>query len=167
MNNLNSLSDKSWAKALSWLVAGQIGLAVIGLFLATYLAAEHLRGTFPPCSITQGCQMVLGSKYAAIGPVPTASLGIIYYLLLVVLGVAYLQGKQQGWLHLSLRLTVVGAVASLYLVYLQLFVIKAICPYCMSSAAVCFLLLGIDLLIWRRFLQNRQASESLMIDKAP
>ncbi|HBE90614.1 MAG TPA: vitamin K epoxide reductase [Candidatus Andersenbacteria bacterium] len=152
MNNLNSLSDKSWEKGPSWLVGGQIGLAVIGLFLATFLAAEYLRGAWPPCSLTDGCQTVLGSKYAQIGPVPTASLGIIYYLLLVILGVAYLQGKRLRWLHLSLRLTVVGAMVSFYLVYLQLFVIKAICPYCMLSAALCFLLLGIDLIVWRRYL---------------
>jgi uncharacterized membrane protein len=154
MNNLSSLSNKSLEKGTSWLVGGQIGLAVIGLFLATFLVAENLRGAIPPCSLTGGCQTVLGSKYAQVGPVPTALFGVIYYLLLAVIGVAYLQGKQRGWLHLSLRLTAVGAAASLYLVYLQLFVIKAICPYCMTSAAVCFLLLGIDLILWWRYLRS-------------
>lgn len=156
MNNSSSLSNATWGNKPKWLVGGQIGVAVIGLFIATFLAAEHVRGTFPPCSIIDGCHTVLGSKYAEVGGLPTASFGVIYYLALILLGVAYLQGGRMAWLQLSLRLSGVGVLVSLYLVYLQLFVIGAICPYCMSSAAVCFLLLGIDLLIWRRHIHDHQ-----------
>lgn len=150
MNSSSSLSSRSWESRARWLVGAQIGLAVIGLIIATWLTATHLRGTVPPCSVVSGCRTVLGSKFAAIGRIPTASLGMVYYVSLVVLGVAYLQETKTTLVHLSMRLTVIGAVVSAYLVYLQLFVINAICLYCMASALVCFVLLGVEMVIWRR-----------------
>lgn len=159
MNSSNNLSNRSWESSERWLVGAQIGLAVIGLIIATWLTATHVRGTVPPCSIVSGCRTVLGSKYAEIGRIPTASLGMAYYVTLVVLGVAYLQETKAKWVHLSLRLTVIGAALSAYLVYLQLFVINAICLYCMASALVCFLLLGVEMVIWRRYVRYGEEKE--------
>jgi uncharacterized membrane protein len=150
MNNLKNYYNENWEQRISWWVSAQIVLAVAGLIIAAFLTVEHVRGTFPPCSIINGCHTVLGSKYAEVGSWPTASFGVAYYLLLIMLGAAYLLGDQQRWLQISLRLTIVGAAVSIYLVYLQLYVIRAICPYCMTSAVICFLLFGVDVVIWRR-----------------
>lgn len=152
MSSLNNLSAESWVRRLNWLAGIMVGLSIAGFGIATFLTKEYLQGTIPPCSMTEGCGVVLGSKYAQIGMVPTAGIGMFYYLVLIVLGVAYFDSGWSAWLRLAGWVTAMGAMVSVYLVYLQLFVIKAICPYCMSSAVVSFLLFGIELVIWRYFL---------------
>ena len=93
-----------------------------------------------------------------IGGVPVALLGAIYYLSILVLTVLYLNKKTRSYkntnkesindnesiLKLIAWMTIVGMLASLWFVFLQIFVIKAICLYCIFSAltSFCFLLLG-------------------------
>jgi len=121
-------------------------LALVGFADATYLAVEHWRGEVPDCSIIHGCDQVLGSKYAAIGPVPVALLGAGYYLTLVGLGVLYADTKNIRWAYLAGQLTWLGLGASVILVGLMAFVIEAYCQFCLLSA-----LTSILLFVWARF----------------
>ena len=120
-------------------------LALTGVFDTAYLTIEHFQGREVGCSITNGCGEVLNSQYATIGPVPLALLGLIYYLTLVIL--AALWADKRNPLHLLYlqALATAGLALSLYLVYLQIFVIQAICQYCMLSAITTTL---IALLSW-------------------
>lgn len=141
-----------------------IVLAVVGFGVATYLTVEHVRGNLPSCSVVGGCEDVLTSKYATIGSVPTAVLGIGYYLVIIILGLLYLDVSNIFIMRLVGWLTVIGFVASLYLVYLQLWVIGAICLYCMTSALVCTLLFVIDLVIWKRYLRAQNNKETVAVN---
>jgi uncharacterized membrane protein len=53
-------------------------LAVVGIADSIYLTIEHLAGRLPPCTIT-GCEQVLTSPYATVGPVPLSALGALAY----------------------------------------------------------------------------------------
>lgn len=121
-----------------------LAIALVGFADATYLTVKHYQGAAPPCSIVQGCETVTTSKYATILGIPVALLGSIYYLSIIILSITYLDTKKTAVLTVLARLTWIGLIASLYFVGLQLFVIKALCIYCIVSAGSSFTLFGLS-----------------------
>lgn len=120
------------ANWIGWLIAG---LALVGLFDASYLTANHYLGTTPVCIVAHGCDTVLTSQYATILGIPLALLGAGYYLVVFLLTIMAQSSPSRPQLaQLILALTTLGFLTSLGLVYLQLGVIHAICAYCMLSA---------------------------------
>lgn len=107
--------------------------SLLGFIDATYLTVEHYMGSIPPCTIS-GCEVVLTSTQSVIVGIPVALLGAIYYLLMFILSIIYLDSKKDNILHHASYFSICGFVASLYFVYLQIFVIDNICQYCMISA---------------------------------
>lgn len=106
----------------------------VGLTDSGYLAFEHFRGVVPPCTILQGCEKVTTSVYSTIGPVPVALVGAFYYFIFVIGALLFLDKRNAKLLFLLSLFSVVGFLSSAYFVYLQIFVIKALCLYCMVSA---------------------------------
>ena len=115
--------------ALFLLVVG-----AVGFIDASFLAVEYLLGKVPPCTLVQGCDVVTRSQYATIFGIPISVLGALYYLCFVIAAVWYLDKKNTQPLMVMAKLSVFGFLFSMYLVGLQLFVLKAICVYCMYSA---------------------------------
>ena len=109
-------------------------LGVVGFLDASYLTVEHYRGLVPICKVITGCGEVLISKYSTIGPVPLALLGVAYYSVVIFGALLFLDLKIIKILHLLAAYTCVGIIASLYFIYLQIFVIHALCLYCLFSA---------------------------------
>jgi uncharacterized membrane protein len=108
-------------------------LAVAGLCMSAYLTWVHLRGVAPVCLAGGGgCETVQSSRYAEILGVPVAALGLGGYAGLLLS--ALLRGE--GGALLGLFVTLVSVLFSAYLTYLELFVIYAICQWCVSSAAL-------------------------------
>ena len=142
----SEISSNKPAALSNWLPVLFLLLGAIGFTDATYLAVKHFLGTPVPCSILKGCEQVTTSQYAAIFGVPVALLGAIYYLSIIILTVAYLDSRNRKFLNLAARLTILGFLASIYFVYLQIFVIKAICLYCMGSAITSTLLFILGLI---------------------
>lgn len=119
------------SKILSILV---IVLALIGFIDAAYITAEHYLERIPPCSVLKGCETVLTSKYAAMWGIPVALVGAIYYGTVFILAINYFQNKKRELMTWVNRLTGLGLLASAGFVYLQVFVIEALCLYCIISA---------------------------------
>ncbi len=105
-----------------------------GFLNAAFLTIEHYSGKVPPCAIFTGCDTVTTSQYATILGIPVALLGTIYYLSVLVLVVAYWDSKKPKFINAASLITVLGFLASVYFVSIQLFVLKAICLYCVISA---------------------------------
>lgn len=120
-------------------------LAGIGLMDSTYLTYEHYSNVIPPCSnsVFIDCGKVLDSSYSKVFGIPLALLGMIHYS--VLFGVSYLVFRNRNLKVFKLMafLIGIGVFASLYFVYLQLYVIEAICIYCMVSAINSFILGGL------------------------
>lgn len=116
------------------MVFAMLAIVPVGFIDATYLTIEHFLGKVPPCTLTNGCAAVTSSSYSLIFGIPLALLGAIYYLAIILGLVYYLDSKKPMVIKAISAVTAFGFVFSLYLVYLQLFVIKAICQYCMLSA---------------------------------
>ena len=107
-----------------------IVVAVIGTAIAAYLTYIHYAGIEPICAASGGCEKVQSSEYAELAGIPVALLGLIGYVAILV--AALLPGDGARLVAASLALG--GFVFSLYLTYLELFEIDAICQWCVGSA---------------------------------
>lgn len=125
------------SKFLGWFF---LVVSFLGWLDATYLVIKHYQGVTPPCTLLHGCEIVTTSAYSILWGIPLALYGAVYYLLVFVLSIIYLETGNARLLRLAGRFTVIGFLASLYFVYLQLFVIEAICVYCLGSATTSTLL---------------------------
>ena len=140
------------AKNFVWpyLVAAIVSL--VGLGDAIYLTIQDLTGQHLRCTIITGCAEVLGSKYAHLGPIPLAMLGAAAYFtffslaILVVFGYSFAR-------HLLPILVAIMFLMTLWLTYLQAFVIHHFCQYCLLSAAVTTVL---TLIVGISFLNSRR-----------
>ena len=116
------------------------GLAAVGLADSAYLTAKHFSGGDVPCSIISGCEAVLTSAYAEIYGIPTAAFGAAAYFAAFSLALLTIYGNAKLW-NLLGALTVVMAAVTVWLVYLQAFVIGSFCQFCILSALTTTLLL--------------------------
>ncbi|HEV7893772.1 MAG TPA: vitamin K epoxide reductase family protein [Pyrinomonadaceae bacterium] len=111
-------------------------VALVGLVDASYLTIEHLSGRNVRCMIVSGCDEVLQSGYATVaGHVPVASLGALAYFAVFSLSTLALFGYA-GARRLVPVVVALMFLATVWFVYLQAFVIRAYCVYCLLSAAV-------------------------------
>jgi uncharacterized membrane protein len=127
-------------------------LALVGLCDAIYLTVEHLNGSTLQCSITHGCAEVLGSRYATFGGLPLAAFGAAAYFTAFSLATLAAFGYASARKLLA-ALAALMFLFSLWLLYLQAFVLHAFCQYCLLSASVATLLLIVVIL--RRFAVRR------------
>lgn len=117
-------------------------LAIAGLADATYLTASHLSGETVTCLASTRCSEVLTSKYATIAGMPLALVGAIGYFTIFAAATLAAFGTEKARRILTIMIGVMF-VGTLWLLYLQAFVIKAFCDYCLLSAAITFALAGV------------------------
>ena len=117
-----------------WIPWTLIVASFLGFIDTAYLTAEFFLGEAPKCVLFSGCDLVTTSVYSKIGPVPVSLLGLLFYVTILVLLIAYFDRRRAMFLRLISALSVPAFLFTLWLVFLQLFVIKAICVYCMFSA---------------------------------
>ena len=117
-------------------------VALIGLADATYLTIHHLTAEPVPCSIISGCETVLTSEYAEVGGIPLAAFGTAAYFAAFSLALLTAFGNRMTWTLFGIQI-VLMSVFTVWLLYLQAFVIEAFCQFCLISAATTFTMLGI------------------------
>ncbi len=127
----------------SYLIAALVSL--VGLADAIYLTVEHLTGQSLRCTIISGCSEVLSSPYAQIGSIPLAAIGAGAYFTVFSLATLAAFGYRLAVPLLRIVLAIMFFM-TLWLLYLQAFVIRHFCQYCLLSAAVTMILTVIVLL---------------------
>lgn len=129
-----------------------VGLSILGIIVAAYLTYSHFDESALMCAVGD-CGTVQKSKYATLGPIPIAILGLAMY---VALGLSAL-GRMRGKLPVTFEvatmaswgIALAGVAYALYLTYLEIWVIKAICQWCVASAIITTLILAIEsVLLW-------------------
>jgi uncharacterized membrane protein len=120
-------------------------LTVIGVGLAGYLTYIHYADIKPLCGKNGGsCLKVQTSQYSKLAGVPVALIGLIGYI--AILG-TLLAPEEEHWRFATAALTMGGFGFSAYLSYREVFSLEAICEYCVGSAVLMTILLGLSL--WR------------------
>lgn len=110
-------------------------VCLVGIGVAAYLTAVHYAHTAPICT-TGGCEKVQTSRYADLGSVPVAVLGLVTYVVLLLLALV------RGMLAASLAavLALVAVAFSGYLLWAQIARIHAICQWCVGNDGIALML---------------------------
>lgn len=114
-------------------------LSLVGLADAIYLTVEHMAGRAVQCTITTGCNEVLSSGYATIAGVPLAGLGAIAYFAAFSLAILGIFGNRTARTLLFYLVALMFAF-TIWLFFVQAFVLHAFCQFCLLSGAVTLLL---------------------------
>jgi uncharacterized membrane protein len=117
-------------------------IALAGLADATYLAVIALTGETAACGGSTGCFEVLGSAYARIAGIPVAILGALGYFAAFTFATFAGFGYRHARGLFTWTVWAMFAM-TLWLLYVQAFVLHAFCRYCLFSAAFTFLLAGL------------------------
>jgi uncharacterized membrane protein len=129
--------------SLDWLTLLMVVLAIAGLGVSAYLMWGYtVPGATLSCGGSTGCETVKDSVYANLAGIPLPVLGLISYAALLVLLLS--QGQpaisKRGWSpYVALAIfgiSLAGVLYSAYLTYIELFVIYAICRWCVASAII-------------------------------
>lgn len=124
-------------------------LALVGLADAIYLTAQHVAGHSVRCTVTTGCDEVLASTYAVLpGGIPLAALGAVAYFAAFGLATLAAFGYRQARPLLMILVALMFAM-TLWLLFVQAFVLGKFCEFCLLSAAVTTSLAVLMFIAWR------------------
>lgn len=118
-------------------------LAVLGLLDSIYLVWVKFSGRYALCGPIGNCESVNTSQYSEVFGIPIALLGAGAYLIMIILLMLESLGsiwKEYGPL-IVFGLSLIGVLYSIYLTYIEIAVLKAICPYCVISAVILVVIL--------------------------
>jgi uncharacterized membrane protein len=122
-----------------------LGLSLAGIGVSIYLTLLHYAGIVPACpeSGTINCEAVLTSSYSVIAgtTIPTSAAGIVWFAVS-----AALWGWRAGPLHLFW--SAIGLATALYLVFVELVLIRVICLWCTAAHVLVFALALIAVTLW-------------------
>jgi uncharacterized membrane protein len=127
-------------------------IALIGVFVSLYLTLYKLGYIGSLACGTGGCETVQLSKWGEFLGVPVAAWGIGYYGLVFALAIVGTQERFEGSRSLTKTIAIVtgwGVLFTIWLTYLELFVIHAICRWCVGSATMTLLLFLLAMWDWR------------------
>jgi uncharacterized membrane protein len=129
----------------AWLDVLTPALSVVGLGVASYLTYVDTQGVPAVCGPVGDCNTVQASSYAILfGVLPVGLLGVAGYVAILAawLWGHYRSDRLADYVPLAiLAMTVFGVLFSIYLTFLELFVIHAVCVWCLSSAVIMALLM--------------------------
>lgn len=140
---MSTLTTRLKLIRLDWLIFLMIILTVAGLGVSAYLMWGYtVPGATLSCGGSSGCETVKDSIYANLAGIPLPVLGLMSYTALLILLLS--QGQpaiaRRGWspfVALAIfGISLAGVLYSAYLTYVELFVIYAICRWCVASAII-------------------------------
>jgi uncharacterized membrane protein len=117
-------------------------VSLAGLADATYLTVQALTGETLGCGGSPDCFKVLGSSYARVAGIPLASFGVVAYFSVFTFATFAVFGYARARIFLILTIAAMF-LGTLWLLYIQAFLLHAYCRYCLFSAATTFLLAGL------------------------
>lgn len=140
-------NQSRWSGLLS-LSGLVLALSIVGAGISGYLTYVHFDDSVLVCSASGGCHTVQESDYSTIGPIPIAMLGLGMFLTLAALSLS----RVLNWRIISDELatmaiwgmTLTGLLYYAYLVYVELFVLEAICQWCVATTAITVAIFAIE-----------------------
>ncbi|MEW6403100.1 MAG: vitamin K epoxide reductase family protein [Chloroflexota bacterium] len=118
-----------------WLYRLSVALVIVGLLVSIYMTVYKISNDNRMCLGSGDCATVNNSPYAEVNGFPVAGLGVIGYgALLAVLVLEPRNGffRQNGTL-LNFGMALTGFLFTLWLIYVEIVEIKALCPFCVTS----------------------------------
>ena len=134
-HQIKNMRKDGLSHALFW---ATMVLSLLGAVDAIYLLIYKLTGNPQMCLGNGGCHNVNFSPYSEINGIPVSVFGLAAYLAIVcilILEARLKFAKENGPLAIF-GISLGGVAFTVYLTYLELYVINAICPFCVASALI-------------------------------
>ena len=132
-------------------------IALVGLFIALYLTLYKVGVIGTLACGTGSCETVQLSRWATFLGLPVAAWGAGFYLVVFALAFAGVQDRFADSRTRALAIVVVtgwGVLFTAWLTYLELFVIHAVCRWCVVSGTLTVVLFVLSLFDWRETKQQ-------------
>jgi uncharacterized membrane protein len=129
-------TSESRGRFLYWIMAA---VSLVGLGDSIYLTVQHLNGETLRCTLISGCSEVLSSSYAVVAGMPLAIIGAVAYFTVFSLAILAAFGYRLAG---TLLVALIGVMflMTLWLTFLQAFVIHHFCQFCLLSALTTLIL---------------------------
>jgi len=118
-----------------WLYRASIALVVVGLAVSVYMTIYKISGNDGMCLGSGDCSTVNASVFSEVNGIPVAVFGIVGYL--AILAVHFYENKidflRKNGTMLIFGMALTGFLFTLWLVYVELEILNAICPFCVTS----------------------------------
>lgn len=134
-----------------WLYRALLVLTVIGLLVSIYMTIYKLTDNNAMCLGSGDCSTVNASRYSEVNGIPVALIGVLGYVAILALLLFERRGGflQENGSLLVFGLALTGFLFTVWLIYVEIALIKALCPFCIASQTamtMIFLLATIRLL---------------------
>jgi uncharacterized membrane protein len=120
-----------------WLYRASVALVVLGLLVSIYMTIYKVLNADAMCLGSGDCSTVNASRYSEVNGIPVAVIGVLGYL--AILAVHYFENRnqffEQNGTLLIFGLTLTGFLFTIWLVYIEIAILKAFCPFCVTSQA--------------------------------
>jgi uncharacterized membrane protein len=118
-----------------WLYRASIALVVIGLFVSIYMTIYKVSGNEGMCLGSGDCSTVNASRFSEINGIPVAVVGILGYV--AILAVHFFENRnsffRKNGTLLIFGMSLTGFIFTMWLVYVELALLNALCPFCVTS----------------------------------
>jgi uncharacterized membrane protein len=121
-----------------WLYRASVALVVVGLLVSIYMTVYKFSGNDGMCLGSGACSEVNASVFSEVNGIPVAVLGIIGYAAILA---THLFENRNGFLRkngtlLIFGMSLTGFLFTVWLVYVEIALLKALCPFCVTSQVV-------------------------------
>jgi uncharacterized membrane protein len=137
-----------------------IGLAILGLLVSIYMTIYKVTNNEAMCIGSGGCSVVNASRYSEVSGIPVALIGVGGYA--AILALLFLERRpgffQENGTMMLFGISLVGFLFTLYLIYVEIKLIHALCPFCLASQTVMTILFILSV---TRLIRQPQFQEDL------
>jgi len=126
-----------------------IPLAFLGLIISLYIYSSKKKSAEMVCVLGGSCNQVTGSKYSRTLGIPNEIGGVMYFSIIIILTILSIIGLDIIYFSTSsimITLTALASLFAVYLLFLQAFVLKKWCEYCIITSTITFLILLLELI---------------------
>ena len=120
-----------------WLYRASIALSVVGLLVSIYMTIYKISSNDKMCLGSGDCSTVNASIYSEVNGIPVAVIGILGYL--AILAIHYFEDRNRFFKENStlmiFGLALTGFLFTVWLIYVEIALLKALCPFCLTSQA--------------------------------
>jgi uncharacterized membrane protein len=131
-----------------WLYRSSLGLAVLGTLVSIYMTVFKLTENPNMCLGNGGCSVVNSSRYSEVYGIPVALIGVGGYL--AILALLWLEQRNEFLTEnatlIVFGLALLGFIFTLYLVYVEVALIHALCPFCVTSQVTMTVLFAVSVI---------------------
>ena len=118
-----------------WLYRATLALVVVGLLVSIYMTIYKVTSNDSMCLGSGDCSTVNASIYSEVNNIPVAAIGILGYL--AILGVLVFENRnsffRQNGTLMIFGMSLTGFIFTVWLIYVEIAMLKALCPFCVTS----------------------------------